>query len=197
MTVSTVCCSRFGSGSMVVSPITQCFIKLCVETALQKLRYRFLEQPLDISSIPVTFALLSSSRISSRLASSSGVLFLPISFSSILSLLLYTIHGVYTRFGMVSIPPGVPTENRLTVRVERFFFCRRNPRSAHFPLFECAIKFIRSIRYPCSGTDFFHFRLIFTLLIDLLFSGSQNLQCTLRQLRLPLPLCVRTCQLLR
>ena len=102
MTVSTVCCSRFGSGSMVVSPITQCFIKLCVETALQKLRYRFLEQPLDISSIPVTFALLSSSRISSRLASSSGVLFLPISFSSILSLLLYTIHGVYTRFGMVS-----------------------------------------------------------------------------------------------
>ena len=48
MTVSAVCCSRFGSGSMVISPITQCFIKLCVETALQELRYRFLEQSLDI-----------------------------------------------------------------------------------------------------------------------------------------------------
>ena len=46
--------------------------------------------------------LLSSSRISSRLASSSGVLFLPISFSSIRLVLLYTIYGVYTRFGMVS-----------------------------------------------------------------------------------------------
>jgi len=48
MTVSAVCCSRFGSGSMVISPITQCFIKLCVETALQELRCCFPEQPLDI-----------------------------------------------------------------------------------------------------------------------------------------------------
>ena len=48
MTVSAVCCSRFGSGSVVVSPITQRFIKLCVDTALQALRYRFPEQPLDI-----------------------------------------------------------------------------------------------------------------------------------------------------
>ena len=29
---------------MVISPITQCFIKLCVETALQELRYCFPEQ---------------------------------------------------------------------------------------------------------------------------------------------------------
>lgn len=48
MTVSAVCCSRFGSGSMVVSPITQCFFWLSVETALQELRYRFPEQSLDI-----------------------------------------------------------------------------------------------------------------------------------------------------
>ena len=33
---------------MVISPITQCFIKLCVETALQELRYCLPEQPLDI-----------------------------------------------------------------------------------------------------------------------------------------------------
>ena len=59
-------------------------------------------QAMRISSMPVTFAFLSSSRMSSRLASSSGVLFLPISFSSIRLLLFYTIHGVYTRFGMGS-----------------------------------------------------------------------------------------------
>ena len=29
-----------------------------------------------------------------------------------------------TRGSGVRIPPGVPTENRLTVKVERFFFCR-------------------------------------------------------------------------
>lgn len=47
-----------------------------------------------ISSIPVMFALLSSSRMSSRLAYSSGVLFLPISRSSIRLVLLYTIYEV-------------------------------------------------------------------------------------------------------
>ncbi len=48
-----------------------------------------------ISSMPVTFALLSSSRINSRLASS-GVLFLPIFFSSI-CLFYYTLYMEFTQ----------------------------------------------------------------------------------------------------
>ena len=101
MTVSAVCCSRFGSGSMVISPITQCFIKLCVETALQELRYRFPEQPLDI-------LYTSNVRVAQQLSDQlSSCLFLRCSFSanffsSIRLLLLYTVYGVYTRFGVVS-----------------------------------------------------------------------------------------------
>ena len=51
---------------MVISPITQCFIKLCVETALQELRYCFPEQPLDIlhpSNIRVAQKLLESALV--------------------------------------------------------------------------------------------------------------------------------------
>lgn len=66
-----------------------------------------------------------------------------------LSVALGTNHSIYF-YGPedgVRIPPGMPIENRLTVRVERFLFCRKNPRSAHFPLFECAIEFIRRLHY--------------------------------------------------
>lgn len=86
---------------MVISPITQCFIKLCVETALQELRYCFPEQPLDIlhpSNIRVAQKL--SNQLSSCLFPRCS--FSPISFSSIRLLLLYTVYGVYTRFGVVS-----------------------------------------------------------------------------------------------
>ena len=68
---------------------------------LHKLRYRFLEQLLDILHAR-NICLAQQLSDQPRLASSSGVLFLPISFSSIRLVLLYTIYEVYTRFEMVS-----------------------------------------------------------------------------------------------
>ena len=94
MTVSAVCCSRFGSGSMVISPITQCFIKLCVETALQELRYRFPEQPLDI-------LYTSNVRVAQQLSDQlSSCLFLRCSFSAhfffLHSFCFYYIHCLWS-----------------------------------------------------------------------------------------------------
>ena len=96
MTVSAVCCSRFGSGSVVASPITQRFFKFCVQTAIHELRYRFLEQLLDILRP-------SNIRVAQQLSDQfSSCLLLSCSFSSIRLLLLYTVYGVYTRLGLVS-----------------------------------------------------------------------------------------------